>query len=59
MVAHEGSSCCSNPHPTYDESTETPPQVDSSPPHAEGSEIDVSKDGGVIKKVLVAGTGER
>lgn len=58
MVAHEHGGCCGG----HGHGHEAPPAAapeDSSPPHSVGSEIDVSKDGGVMKHVLVEGTGSR
>ncbi|CDJ58433.1 peptidyl-prolyl isomerase, putative [Eimeria maxima] len=62
MVAHEGGGCCGghdDHHSAHAEEGAYTPQVDNSPPHAEGSNINITEDGGVIKHVLVAGTGER
>lgn len=58
MVAHEHSGCCG---PTCHDAplpAATEPE-DTSPPHPVDAEIDVSKDKGVIKRVLVQGTGSR
>ncbi|KAL8441709.1 hypothetical protein Emed_007512 [Eimeria media] len=58
MVAHEHGGCCGGAH-HHAASTESCEPVNTGPPDAVGSEIDVSKDGGVVKHVLVAGTGGR
>ncbi|KAL8454644.1 hypothetical protein Emag_001352 [Eimeria magna] len=58
MVAHEHGGCCGGAH-HHGESAAVSEPVNTGPPDAVGSEVDVSKDGGVIKHVLVAGTGGR
>ncbi|KAL8429557.1 hypothetical protein ACSSS7_006487 [Eimeria intestinalis] len=61
MVAHEHGGCCGGAHhhaAPADACTSSEP-VNAGPPDAVGSDIDVSNDGGVMKHVLVAGTGAR
>ena len=58
MVAHEHGGCCGGHNHPHEAPRATSP-VDDVPPDAAGSEVDVSKDGGVIKQVLVEGTGSR
>ncbi|XP_026194563.1 peptidyl-prolyl cis-trans isomerase FKBP62 [Cyclospora cayetanensis] len=58
MVAHKHGGCCGGHSHTHEVPLPAAP-VDNSPPHAVNSELDVSKDGGVIKKVLIQGTGDR
>lgn len=57
MVAHEHGGCCGG-HGGHEAPTAAMAE-DTSPPHATGTEMDVSEDGGVIKHVLVEGTGSR
>ncbi|KAL8271766.1 hypothetical protein Esti_004361 [Eimeria stiedai] len=61
MVAHEHGTCCgSTHHPAAPpDSCAASEPLNTGPPDAVGSELDVSKDGGVVKHVLVAGTGAR
>lgn len=58
MVAHEHSGCCGPICHDAPLPAATEPE-DTSPPHPVDAEIDVSKDKGVTKKVLVQGTGSR